>query len=69
MVEHPFGTIKRSDDASYFLLRGLAKVGGEFSLMAFAYNLRRVINVLSVPALLTALRARLAGRVLMPRPA
>jgi transposase len=55
LVEHPFGTIKRSDDASYFLLRGLAKVRGEFSLMALVYNLRRAITVRGVPALLNAL--------------
>jgi transposase len=55
LVEHPFGTIKRSDDASYFLLRGLAKVRGEFSLMALAYNLRRAITVRGVPAILRVL--------------
>jgi hypothetical protein len=55
LVEHPFGTIKRSDDASYFLLRGLTKVRGEFSLMALAYNLRRAITVRGVPAILKAL--------------
>jgi transposase len=59
LVEHPFGTIKRSDDASYFVLRGLAKVRGEFSLMALAYNLRRAINVRGVPAILTALASAL----------
>jgi transposase len=55
LVEHPFGTIKRWDDASYFLVRGLEKVRGEFSLMALAYNFRRAVNVLGVPRLLTAL--------------
>jgi transposase len=59
LVEHPFGTIKRSDDASYFVLRGLAKVRGEFSLMALAYNLRRAIKVRGVPAILTALASAL----------
>lgn len=57
LVEHPFGTIKRWHDASYFLLRGLAKVRGEFSLMGLAYNLTRAINVLGVPTLLAALLA------------
>ena len=56
LVEHPFGTMKRWRDQGYFLLRGLRKVRGEFSLMALAYNLTRVINVLGVPALLAALR-------------
>ena len=57
LVEHPFGTVKRWDDASYFLVRGLEKVGGEFSLMGLAYNVRRVINIVGVPRLLAALRA------------
>jgi transposase len=55
LVEHPFGTIKRWDDGSYFLLRGLTKVRGEFSLMALAYNLRRALRVVGVPKLLSAL--------------
>lgn len=55
LVEHPFGTIKRWDDAGYLLVRGLVKVRAEFSLMALAYNIRRVICVLGVPRLLAAL--------------
>lgn len=55
LVEHPFGTIKRGDDAGYFLVRGLRKVRAEFSLMALAYNLRRAIAVVGVPRLLAAL--------------
>lgn len=56
LVEHPFGTIKRWDDGSYFLLKGLVKVAGEFSLMALAYNVRRAIAVVGVPRLLASLR-------------
>lgn len=55
LVEHPFGTMKRGDDAGYFLVRGLAKVRGEFSLMTLAYNLRRAVRVIGVPHLLAAL--------------
>lgn len=55
LVEHPFGTMKRGDDGSYFLLRGLTNVRGEFSLMALAYNLRRAMAVVGVPKLLAAL--------------
>ena len=55
LVEHPFGTLKRWDDAGYFLVRGLAKVRGEFSLMTLAYNLRRAVRVVGVPRLLAAL--------------
>jgi transposase len=46
IVEHPFGTIKRSMDAGYCLLKGKVKVTAEFSLIFLAYNLKRVINIL-----------------------
>jgi transposase len=58
IVEHPFGTIKRTDEAGYFLLKGLHGVRGEFSLSVLAYNFRRVINELGVQCLLEALRMR-----------
>ncbi len=63
LVEHPFGTIKRWDDGSYFLLKGLAKVAGEFSLMSWAYNFRRAVQIVGVPRLLASLGggARLAA--------
>jgi DNA-binding transcriptional MerR regulator len=54
-VEHPYGTMKWWWDGGYFLLRGLEKVRGEFSLMTLAYNLRRVLNLLGVECLLEAL--------------
>ena len=55
LVEHPFGTMKRWWDASYFLMRGLEKVRTEFSLTVLAYNLRRVLNLVEMPRLLAAL--------------
>jgi hypothetical protein len=55
VVEHPFGTIKRSMVAGYFLLRGLSKVGAEMSLTVLCYNLRRVINLVGVARLMAAL--------------
>ncbi len=54
LVEHPFGTMKRGMDQGYFLLKGLTKVQGEFSLTVLAHNLKRVIHLLSVPRLLAA---------------
>ena len=42
-------------DQGYFLLKGLRKVRGEFSLTTLASNLKRVINLLGVPRLLEAL--------------
>ncbi len=55
LSEHPFGTMKRGMDQGYFLLKGLRKVRGEFSLTALAYNLKRVLNLVAVPRLLDAL--------------
>jgi len=54
IVEHPFGTIKRSMDAAYCLTKGTEKVRGEFSLTFLAYNIKRVINILGI-AKLTAM--------------
>lgn len=55
-VEHPYGTIKWWGEGYYFLLRGLEKVRGEFSLMTLSYNLKRAINLLGVECLLEALK-------------
>jgi len=55
LSEHPFGTMKRGMDQGYFLLKGLRKVRGEFSLTALAYNLKRVLNIVGVPQLLAVL--------------
>jgi hypothetical protein len=52
LVEHPFGTIKRAMNQSYFLLRGLEKVRAEMSLTVLAYNLKRVVNIFGVKRLL-----------------
>lgn len=50
LVEHPFGTLKCRAGWNHFLVRGLAKVRGEWSLMALAYNLTRVLNILGLQA-------------------
>lgn len=55
-VEHPFGTIKQWMNQGSFLMRGLDNVRAEFSLTALAYNLRRLITLMGVPALVAALR-------------
>ena len=55
LSEHPFGTMKRGMDQGYFLLKGLRKVRGEFSLTTLAYNLKRVFAIVGVPQLLAAL--------------
>ena len=56
-VEHPFGTIKQWMNQGAFLMRGLEKVRGEFSLTALAYNLRRVLNLVAFTDLMAALTA------------
>ena len=55
IAEHPFGTIKRWRDQSYFLMRGQDKVRAEASLTVLAYNLTRAINILGVTPLIRAL--------------
>jgi transposase len=54
LAEHPFGTMKRTMNQSYFLMRGLMKVGSEMSLTILAYNLKRVINLLGVRKMIEA---------------
>ncbi len=57
IVEHPFGTMKRSMNQGYFLLRGLPKVCAEMSLTVLAYNLKRVMTMLGVSTLVAAVVA------------
>lgn len=52
LSEHPFGTIKHTWNQGCFLLRGLENVRVEASLSILAYNMRRAMTVLGVPALL-----------------
>ena len=51
-VEHPFGSIKHWMGQGAFLTRRLDNVRGEFSLTALAYNMRRAINLVGIPALI-----------------
>lgn len=55
IVEHPFGTMKRSRDQGCFLTRGLAMVRGELSLTVVAYDLKRAMTIVDVPRLIAAL--------------
>jgi transposase len=56
-VEHPFGTIKTWMGSTHFLTRTLKRVSTEMSLHVLAYNLKRVIAILGVGALMAAIRA------------
>ena len=53
--EHPFGTIKRTMNASYFLLRGKKKVDGEVALMCLGYNMIVAKNLLGFDKLMQAM--------------
>jgi hypothetical protein len=55
-VEHPFGSIKQWMNQGAFLMRGLEKVRGEFSLTALAYNMRRVLNIVGMEGVMAAVR-------------
>ncbi len=57
MAEHPFGTMKWLMGHPRFLVRGLKKAKAEFALGVLSYNLKRVIAILGVPALLEILQA------------
>jgi transposase len=54
-VEHPFGTMKWLMAGPRFLVKGLKKAKAELALGVLCYNLKRVTNILAVPALLEAL--------------
>jgi transposase len=50
-AELPFGHIKRNLKAGYFLLRGLAGVRAEASLLTSCFNIARMITLIGVPTL------------------
>jgi hypothetical protein len=54
-VEHPFGHIKRNLHRGYFLLRGLAGVRAEMSLLACAFNVTRMITLVGATELIAQL--------------
>jgi transposase len=56
-AEHPFGTIKARMGATHFLMKRLKNVRTEMALSVLAYNLTRVMNILGVVPLITAMRA------------
>lgn len=46
--EHSHGTMKRNDDAYYFLMKGVDNVNGELAIYYSASNLRRMRNILGI---------------------
>jgi len=56
-VEHPFGTIKYWMGYTHFQMKTLKRVGTEMALHVLAYNIKRVINIIGIRALIVAMRA------------
>ena len=56
IVEHPFGTVKRTLGFTYFLTRGVENVKAENQLHMLTYNIKRVLNLFSVPDFMRALQ-------------
>lgn len=56
-VEHPFGTLKAWMGYTHFLTRTRGKVSAEMSLHVLVYNLKRVLNIIGIGPLMTALKA------------
>lgn len=57
LSEHPFGTIKRAMGSTYFLLKGMKKVEGEFALFCLGYNLERAKNLLGFEKMMELMTA------------
>ncbi len=55
-VEHPYGTIKHWMGYTHFQMRTLERVSAEMSLHVLAYNLKRVMNIMGVGALIEAIQ-------------
>lgn len=56
-VEHPFGTLKHWMGATHFQMKRLEHVSTEMSLHVLAYNLKRVINIIGIKALIEGISA------------
>lgn len=58
MIEHIFGTIKRSLGYTYTLVKGIKKVNTEMSIIFTVYNIRRAMSILGVEELISRLKAK-----------
>ena len=63
IAEHPFGTIKRTLGFTYFLTRRLENVKTENFLHVITYNLKRVLDIFSVPELVMQLNRMSAKNI------
>jgi hypothetical protein len=55
-VEHPVGIVKYWMGSTHFLTKSLPRVSTEMSLLALAYNLKRMMNIFGIAGLLEAIR-------------
>lgn len=56
-VEHPFGTLKAWMGSTHFQMKTLKHVSTEISLHILAYNMKRVMNIMGIGALIEAIQA------------
>jgi hypothetical protein len=56
IIEHPYGTIKRSWGYTHTLLKGIQKVNAEMAIIFTMYNFRRAITILGVTEMLNKLK-------------
>jgi len=57
IVEHPYGTVKRWNDASFFLMRGKVKASAEMALSFLGYDFKRAVNLLGTQRLISIINA------------
>jgi len=56
-VEHPFGSIKSWMGATHFKMKTLKHVATEMALHVLAYNMKRVMAIIGIPAIIKAMAA------------
>ncbi len=57
IVAHPYGTIKRQWGVDHIITKkGINRASADFGLIATAYNLKRIINIIGVKALMKLLK-------------
>ena len=56
-VEHPFGTVKSWMGSTHFLTKTLGRVSTEMSLHVLSYNMKRMINIVGIRAMMEEITA------------
>ena len=57
-VEGAFGVIKQDYGFRRFLLRGKKNIRTEFTLLAFAYNIKKLFNKIQISVIIYIMRKR-----------